>query len=103
MALNSIVNELKDAMVATLKGTSDVLTALREGVKTQVTGGTKDVADVVTAGLLSAKEVGVTLLDSTKDVVWTAVMAVFYKRGGGIATGWVEGFRVLVRGPRTRV
>ena len=57
MALSSVVVGLKDVIVATIKGTSDVLTALRGAVKDQVVGGVNDVGDVVEAAVISAKDV----------------------------------------------
>ena len=55
MTLSSMVTGLKDTMITTLKGASDVVTALRDIVKTQVVGGLNDVSDVVEAAVVSAK------------------------------------------------
>ena len=74
-----IVNETKNAVLATIKGADDVLSALRGAVKNQLTGVATDVSNmavsVVEEAVASASGLGVSTADATAAAVKGAIKA----------------------------
>ena len=120
MVLSKLAQEVSTTLVSTIKGTSDVISALRGVVKEQVTGVLKDVSDMATASLDAVSEVvggavsatgqvGASVGEMAKAAVSSAISTVSELGGNGLTavseatSGAVSGAASNTRVPNTSI
>src|SRR4030042_172090 len=69
MVLSKLAQEVSRGLVATIKGTDDVLAALRGAVKNQITGVLNDVTDISTAGVDAVSDVAKGSISAAEKVI----------------------------------